>query len=235
MDTMLDIPYDNVKHIELSISDNVKMALHNRINELFTDKPSAKNIELAKFCKVSRATVTDWRNGNTKTINGDNAFSVARFFGANPEWVQNGKGEKYQNQPCTGMINMPKVKGKVPLFSFAQVGNWSEADFNFLPATGCEMVDVKVEVKARTFAVLVSGDSMEPEFSANGDFVVVEPDLPYKHESYVLAKKDNDVFIRQVYNEGGDWLLKPCNKDYKPKPIEEYQIIGVIREKTKLY
>lgn len=136
---------------------------------------------------------------------------------------------------AANIIDVPEVKGQVPLFSFAQVGDWGEADFNLPPTNGYKMVDTKVDVKERTFAIMVSGDSMEPEFSANGDVVIVEPDMPHKDGSYVLAKKGNDVFIRRVSNEGGDWLLKPCNKDYKPKPIEEYLIIGVIREKTKFY
>jgi len=42
-------------------------------------------------------------------------------------------------------------------------------------------------------------------------------------------------FFRQIVKEGSDWLLKPLNKRYDITKLGEYQIIGVIREKTKIY
>lgn len=106
---MLDVPRNEVKLIQQfslpnsfvkcrkhDSDDNDGMSLQERINELFADHPKKKAVELARFAHVSRSAVTDWRNGNTKTISGPNAFSVAKFFGANPEWVQTGRGKKYQ-------------------------------------------------------------------------------------------------------------------------------------------
>ncbi len=152
-----------------------------------------------------------------------------------PDWLPNSKNKKYPNQSYTDIIAAPEVKGKVPLYSLAQVGDWSEADIKLLPTDGYEMVETRIEVKERTFAVKVAGDSMEAEFSSNGDIVIVEPDMPYQHDDYVLAKKGGNVFIRQICNGGGDWLLKPLNKRYEIKPLGEYRIIGVVRGKQKSY
>jgi SOS-response transcriptional repressor LexA len=74
---------------------------------------------------------------------------------------------------------------------------------------------------------------MEPEFRA-GDIIVIEPSKAHKDGSYVIAKKGKDVFFRQIIKEG-DWLLKPCNKRYDIVLLGDYQIVGVVVEKSKMY
>lgn len=97
MRNMLNVSNKMVKHIEQFIFYSVAMSLQERINELFEGKPDAKNAHLAKFCGIARATVTDWRNGKTKTIEGSSAYKVAAYFGnIEPQWVQNGTGKKYK-------------------------------------------------------------------------------------------------------------------------------------------
>lgn len=72
------------------------MSLQERIERLFKENPTIKNADLARAIKVSRATITDWRLGKTKTINGANAFALANYFKVNAEWLQTGKGEMKQ-------------------------------------------------------------------------------------------------------------------------------------------
>lgn len=77
------------------------MALQERIQSLFDDykknvNPKFNQADFARAVGVSRATVTDWLNGTTKTINGEKAHDVAKLFNANAEYVQTGKGSKYK-------------------------------------------------------------------------------------------------------------------------------------------
>jgi hypothetical protein len=74
-----------------------------RINELFNDNPTKTNADLARYLKVTRTSPTDWRSGKTKSINPENGFGIAWFFGANPEWVMLGKGKKYKHNPHDGI------------------------------------------------------------------------------------------------------------------------------------
>jgi phage repressor protein C with HTH and peptisase S24 domain len=97
LNQQLFIPNITVRHVEQDvIYDEGMSSLQERINELFNDQPEKKAADLARFAKISRSAVSDWRSGKTKTISGENAFSVAKFFGVNPEWVQTGNGKKYQ-------------------------------------------------------------------------------------------------------------------------------------------
>lgn len=70
------------------------MALKERINELFNERPELKNNHLALAIGCSRSTITDWRKGHVATISGDMAFKVGEFFGVSPKWVQTGIGKK---------------------------------------------------------------------------------------------------------------------------------------------
>ncbi len=193
-----------------------------------------KNIEVSDFQKKLKILSQHWNNWKVRGVPATRIFPISSELGVATDWLATGKGEKYPIQHYTNYLSEPEAKGEVPLISFAQVGNGSEADFNLRPTGEGRMIKTRVEVLARTFAIQVSGDSMEPEF-VDGDIVIVEPSLQHEHENFVIAKKGNDVFFRQIVKEGADWLLKPLNKRYDIIPLGEYQIVGVIREKTKFY
>lgn len=128
----------------------------------------------------------------------------------------------------------PMLKGEVPLISFVQAGEWREAIDNYQPGCGERMIPVTVPVGRHTFALRVTGDSMEPEF-VEGEIIIVEPDLEAMHKDYVIAKNGGDATFKQLIKDGSEWYLKPLNSRYPIKPLGNCVIIGVVREKTKLY
>ncbi len=196
--------------------------------------------ELVKISGVKQGTISKIERGDQNSSGFDAVLSHHLDVNAMwlttgddkfaPAWLITGETEK----KYTNYINEPEVKGEVPLVSFAQVGAWSETTLNLRPTDGETMVRSRVPVMARTFAVIVPGDSMEPEF-VEGDTIIVEPTLQHKHKSFVIAKKGEDVLFRQIIQEGANWLLKPLNERYSIIPLGEYQIVGVIREKAKFY
>lgn len=116
---MLGAPYDAVKHNQRLLVHSQSMSLKDRINELFDDyvrekDPAFCRADFARAVKVSRATVTDWMNGTTQTINGEKAHEVAKFFNVNAEYVQTGKGKKY---PDRKMSEAEKAIEKVVAFA----------------------------------------------------------------------------------------------------------------------
>jgi SOS-response transcriptional repressor LexA len=196
--------------------------------------------ELVKISGVKQGTISKIERGGQHSSGFDAV--LAYHLDIDAMWLTTGDDKFAPNwlsindpiESYTQQINEPKVIGEVPLISFAQVGTWSETTINLRPTDGETMVKARVPVRARTFAVSVSSDSTEPEFT-KGDILIIEPDVPFEHEDFVLAKKGSDVFIRQVYKEGPDWLLKPLNKSYATKPLNDYQIVGVVVEKAKFY
>lgn len=125
--------------------------------------------------------------------------------------------------------------GKVPLISWVRAGEFVEAIDNFQPGDAEDWIDTTVTIRAHTFALRVSGDSMEPEFY-EGCIVVVEPDLEPQHRDFVVVRNsENGVTLKQLVDDGGEWFLRPLNRQYPTRPLGNGKIIGVVRENTRKY
>jgi len=85
-----------------------------------------------------------------------------------------------------------------------------------------------------SFALMVLGDSMLPEF-AEGEIIVIEPDGLVSDGSFVLARSDDDWIFRQLARgPAGNWLLRPLNSAYPDIPIADLSAIrGVIIQKSR--
>jgi SOS-response transcriptional repressor LexA len=84
-----------------------------------------------------------------------------------------------------------------------------------------------------SFALMVLGDSMEPEF-VEGDIIIIEPDGLARDGSYVMAWLADEWIFRQLAGCGGDWKLRPLNPKYPTASIPDLSVIkGVIIQKSK--
>lgn len=130
-------------------------------------------------------------------------------------------------------INKPEVV-MIPLIAFDRAGKWQDAlkdhhqddgEIMLKPITGKDL-----------FIVPVPDDSMEPEFMGTGDEgVVIDPHMEAQHKRFVLVQIGDSVTLRQLWNDQGEWLLRPLNtNDFKAKPLGNGQIIGVVRRKVKI-
>ena len=79
------------------------------------------------------------------------------------------------------------------------------------------MVEATDVSGARTFALKVQDDSMEPLFSKE-EMIFVNPDLEWKSGDYVIAHhQDGDseaMLLRQVKRIGVHCILHPLNRKY---------------------
>jgi SOS-response transcriptional repressor LexA len=92
-----------------------------------------------------------------------------------------------------------------------------------------DMVPTSVPVKRHTFALRVTGDSMEPDFRP-GMVLIVEPEMEPNPGDYVIAKNaEGETTFKQLVKDGGDWYLKPLNDRYPIKPLGKARVIGVVR------
>lgn len=85
---------------------------------------------------------------------------------------------------------------------------------------------------AESFALMVLGDSMEPEFR-EGEIVIIEPAGLAGDGSYVLAQVDEEWIFRQLLKTGGGWRLAPLNAAYPARDIDDLSPVrGVIIQKS---
>jgi phage repressor protein C with HTH and peptisase S24 domain len=87
---------------------------------------------------------------------------------------------------------------------------------------------------AESFALMVLGDSMEPEF-VDGDIIIIEPEGLATDGSYVMAWHDDEWIFRQLVKaDDGGWKLQPLNPKYASASIPDLSVIkGVIIQKSK--
>lgn len=86
---------------------------------------------------------------------------------------------------------------------------------------------------AEAFALMVLGDSMEPEF-AEGEIIIIEPAGHATDGSYVLAQLDDEWIFRQLLRRGDGWRLAPLNPRYEAADIDDLASVkGVIIQKSK--
>lgn len=86
---------------------------------------------------------------------------------------------------------------------------------------------------AESFALMVLGDSMEPEF-VEGDIIIIEPEGLVTDGSYVMAWLAEEWIFRQLVGREGDWKLQPLNPKYPSASIPDLSLIkGVIIQKSK--
>ena len=85
---------------------------------------------------------------------------------------------------------------------------------------------------SESFALMVLGDSMAPEF-AEGDVIVIEPDGLATNGSFVLARHDEEWIFRQLVAAGERWQLRPLNPRYPAVDLADLSAVrGVVIQKS---
>jgi len=86
---------------------------------------------------------------------------------------------------------------------------------------------------AEPFALMVLGDSMEPEF-IEGEVIVIEPEGLAIDGSFVLAQLAGEWIFRQLVRHGAGWRLQALNPAYPAADISDLAALkGVIIQKSK--
>lgn len=125
---------------------------------------------------------------------------------------------------------------KIPIISWVQAGDWQDVFDPYQPGVAEDWVLTTETNHPNAFALVVHGDSMEPEF-LEGDIVTVDPGRDAINGSYVIAKNGEEATFKQLVIDGSNVYLKPLNTRYPIKDITgiEIKIVGVVVEKRKRY
>jgi phage repressor protein C with HTH and peptisase S24 domain len=86
---------------------------------------------------------------------------------------------------------------------------------------------------AEPFALMVLGDSMEPEFN-EGDVIVIEPGSRILDGSYVLAYYGEEYIFRQLKKTNQGWMLHALNSSYPDFHFTDLSVVrGIITQKSR--
>lgn len=205
--------------------------------------------ELADRVGISQTAIHKLECGRSKSSRC--TVSIALTCGVDPIWLDNGRGEmilvgvtpgmdkaEFHKAVESGDILRAQNFARIPLVSWEELSQLCADPANsFHPKTVEAWVPVAPRLNDHTFALRVPDDSMEPEFR-EGEFLVVDPEQPGKHNQFLVVRTEGDSIatFKQLILVGNRTYLKSLNARY---PLIELQgvmrVCGVVVSKYKEY
>lgn len=199
--------------------------INDRIKRIRTELGYTQQ-QLAKAAGVSHVTISQWESADT-TPKAKYLAGLAKALKVSLDYLIYGLEKNHEPGPA--------IKGKVPLISWIQAGNWLEIELN-LQDHSSHYVHT-ANVGPRAFALRVIGDSMTSYSGGKsipeGSVVIVDPDIEAVSGKVVVARLDesNEATLKQLVIDGGQKYLKPFNNAYPMMPINgNCTIVGVVKQ-----
>ncbi len=163
---------------------------------------------------------------------GASIVDIALALGTTPEYLRTGEAGKPSPQNTEPG---PDIRGKVPLISWVQAGDWCHAADPHLPGDADRWLDCPVSHSSNTFALRVRGDSMTAPHGntrtyPEGCIIFVDPQqrTPNNGDRVVACLAGTDEVTFKVYkNEDGRQWLQPLNPSHEPIR-QSFHILGTV-------
>ena len=205
----------------------MEMALKERIEEIMAAGFSPS--QLARAAGKTPSTVTHWTSGATKTIKADSAAGIESLTGFSAVWIATGRGSKRAGNVAPG----PTTRGRVPLISFVQAGEWASAHDPYQPEDAEAWLPCLVNHSDDTFALKVRGDSMTSRHGRSypdGCIIFVDPGKKSPtNGDRIVAKLEgsNEVTFKVFKEEDGRIWLQPLNENHLPIR-DRFHVVGTV-------
>jgi SOS-response transcriptional repressor LexA len=188
---------------------------------------------LAKRSGVAQSTIGRILRGEVNPQSG-NLERIAKAFGMSlATLTEMGQRGEPVAEPTDNLKSVAR-SARVALISWTRAGTFADALDNPRPHDSEEWMPRPKASGARTFALRVGGESMEPAYQ-HGDVIFVDPDVTPEHGRDVVVRLDerNEVVFKRLVIEGELRYLKPVNPNWPHKitEVSNYpgaRIIGVV-------
>lgn len=200
------------------------------------ERAGLSQADLARACDVKPPSVNGWLSGKAKFLRGENLLKASAALRVNEKWLATGEGPMLGSQDALSNVESgPRLRGKVPLVSWVQAGNWCEAVTPLHVTESERWMDCPVNHSSQTFALRVRGDSMTAPSGNNrsypeGCYIFVDPERrdPVNGDRVVACLLDAHEVTFKVYkNEDGRQWLQPLNPSHEPIR-EPFRVLGTV-------
>lgn len=203
------------------------------LRELWDDyraaNPEITQQEAAESMGLSQSMFNMLKNGKV-TWNTNHVLKVAHFFG-----VSIARFNLINTLAKTTHVALkeiepsnveagPDIRGKVPVISWVQAGNWYETIDNFGPGDAEEWLICPFPHGNKSYVLRVRGESMSnphgnPTFN-DGDLIFVDPDRQAENGSLVIVRLDDEseATFKKLVIEGEQRYLRALNPSW-PTPV----------------
>lgn len=205
--------------------------------------------ELADRVSISQTAVHKLECGRSQSSRRTVAISLA--CGVNPIWLETGQGDMLAGIETTSAIQGNKVEeSDVPYYRHSSssvfripVITWKDAGLinnpDDLPQKNTRNIWMPAsrQLSRNAYALVVTGDSMENEFS-EGDIIIVDPLITPENKNFVIIRYagEMEATFKQLVIDAGQRFLKPLNPRYPLIRMDaSVEICGVVVSKYKEY
>lgn len=225
------------------------MERHERIAKAIAASGKKKG-EIAAECGVANSAVTQWINGDSKSLKPENLYALAKATGFRAEWLAIGEGVEREPASSASLAtepgnvtaaHQPDRLYRYPVISQVAAGAWQEAIEAYEPWAYDTFELADYQAKGSAFWLKVSGDSMTspvPPSIPEGHLILVDTGIEPRPGDMVVAKlvDADEATFKLLVADAGQLYLKPLNPAYRMIPIDERcRLIGVVVEaKMKL-
>jgi SOS-response transcriptional repressor LexA len=179
---------------------------------------------VAAIIGVSSASLTYWERDEIEPKN-KNLAALARALDCSPDYLLHGATSGKQGSVASVHSRVPLINWDTVLESGADKEKCAE-DWLYYPK----------QCGRKTFALIVNNDSMvSPHPNSKsypiGTIIFVDPDLPIKAGSRVIAQVGNaaQVTFKEYREDGGNIYLIPINSQYPTTTVDDDTVlIGTI-------
>ena len=204
--------------------------------------------ELARKCKITHATVSQWLAGNVKTIRSDTALKVSQVLKVDLTWLLTGKGNKnpqfvnvaaLQNTENTSpLVDVPlyiissSYKENRRVFMFQQVSN--DKDPFVIQINEKWFLSKDINPSNCVF-IKTPSDTMLPSIGLEDYVLIDRSSIEIKNNGiYLLSSDYLDLALYRVSRQlSGDILVSADNPNYQSVTLSEsmmlkinFQVIG---------
>jgi len=207
--------------------------LAERLEIAMAGPPKVRSIDLANACKVKPPSVSDWRSGKTKNLEGMNLLLAAKFLNVSPSWLGSGKGPMRAEAPDSNVFAYgvlspaPKLieSSGVPVVGTVQGGDDGylvEMEYPVGQGDGSLSHYSKDE---NAYGLRVKGDSMRPRIMP-GEFIVCEPNRGVNPgDNVMVALFDGRRMVKEfLWRRDGEISFGSVNDAHHPITVDESMI-----------
>ena len=213
--------------------------LQDRLQTALEAKEGASKAGLAKACDISKASVTNWFNGRTISLDGKNLIRAAAYLGVSPDWIATGKGQPerhhaqkekrpgYQLEELSIWDDRTPLDSddvEVPLFREVEMAagdghvphiEISSRKLRFSKATlRAAGVDI-----ANAACATVSGNSMEKVIFDGSTIGIDRSQVAVKDGKIYAIDHDGMLRVKYLYRVPGGLRLRSENSDEHPDEV----------------
>ena len=190
----------------------------------------ASQSELATALNINRSAITQARKKNS--VPDKWILQLFRSFGLNPDWVETGTGQAFQDKPDTDdavFSSVPKVKARLSAGGGSfEVGSEIEGYYAFRT----DWLSTKGNL-SKMVLMDIFGNSMEPEMRDGDTILIDESQKDVLAGAIYAVGVDDTIMVKRLEKHPKKLVLLSDNKDYSPiylqgSEIESTRIIGKV-------